>query len=179
MFGLFIDPGWVLYAFAVDGLIAVPQMGSITWALHPWWAQCFPCSRVFSVSYPGWVLTFFVIPWGSRIWFSSPVFLLYRFSFRMISCSYFIPLFYRYLLLWFLFFCKLQRLSGQPAEAKAQAYGTCFQGLQDTGKLFEGLQQMGRVRQGRVAPPRFSCRSFGLCPLPAVSSTVFNVSVCH
>ena len=30
MFRLFIDPGWVLYAYAVDGLIAVPPMGSIT-----------------------------------------------------------------------------------------------------------------------------------------------------
>ena len=47
------------------------------------------------MSYPGQVLTFFVIPWGSRIWFSSPVFLLYRFSLRMFSCCYFILLCYR------------------------------------------------------------------------------------
>ena len=30
MFRLFIDHGWVLYAYAADGLIAVPRMGSIT-----------------------------------------------------------------------------------------------------------------------------------------------------
>ena len=58
MFRLFIDPGWLLYAYAVDSLIAVPRVGSISWALYPWWDQCFPCSRVFSVSYPGRVLTF-------------------------------------------------------------------------------------------------------------------------
>ena len=28
MFWLVIDPGWVLYAYAVDTVIAVPQMGS-------------------------------------------------------------------------------------------------------------------------------------------------------
>ena len=41
-----------------------------------------------------------------------------------------------------------------------------------TGKLFEGLQQIGRVRQGRVGRSRSSCRSHGLCSLPAVPSTV-------
>lgn len=96
--------------------------------------------------YPGRVLTFFVIPWGYRIWFSSPVFLLYRFPFRMFSCSYFILLCYRYLLLWVWVFCKLRRLSGQSAEAKAQAYGVSFEGVGDIGKLFDGLQQMSRVR---------------------------------
>ena len=30
MFRLFIDPGWLLYAYAVDGLIAAPG-----WALLP------------------------------------------------------------------------------------------------------------------------------------------------
>ena len=146
MFRLFIDPGWVLYAYAIDGLITVPRMVSISWALYPLWAQCFSCSRVFSVSYPGRVCTFYVIPWGSSMWFSSPAFLLYRSSFRMISCSYFFLQFYRYLLLWVLVFCKLRRLSGQPAEAKAHAYGACFEGLRNIGKLFEGLQKMGRVR---------------------------------
>ena len=29
MFRLFIDPGWVLYTYVVDGLIAVPWMGSL------------------------------------------------------------------------------------------------------------------------------------------------------
>lgn len=102
------------------------------------------------------------------------------FGFRMISCSYFILLFYRYLLLWVLVFCKLRRLSGQPAEAKALAYGARFEGLRDIGKVFEGLdQEMGRVRQGRVGRSRLSCRSYGSCPLPAVSSTVFKVGVCH
>ena len=162
-------------------------------------------ARVFSVSYPGRVLNFLVIPWGSRIWFSSSVFLLYCYSFRMFSCSFFILLCYRYLLLWVLVFCKLWRLPGQPAEAKAQAYGACFESVRDFGKLFEGFQQIGRVRQGRVGRPRFSCRSYGLRPLPAslqcrrflwarnllgkapcttgylpaVFSTVFEVGVCH
>ena len=131
------------------------------------------------MSYPGRVLTFFVIPWGSRIWFSSPVFLLYRFSFRMFSCSYFILLCYRYLLLWAWVFCKLRRFSGQPAQAKAQAYGVCFEGVRDIGKLFDCLQQMGRVHQGCVNHSCFSCRSYGLCLLPAVSYTVFKVGVCH
>lgn len=135
------------------------------------------------MSYPGRVLMFFffffVIPWGFRIWFSSPVFLLYRFSFRMFSCSYFILLCYRYLLLWVWVFCKLRRFSGPPAEAEAQAYGVCNEGVRDIGKLFDGLQQMGRVHQGRVGLSCFSCRSYGLCPLRAFSSTVFKVGVCH
>ena len=163
MFRLFIDPGWVLYAYALDGLFAMPRMGSITWALYTWWAQCFLCSRVFYV-FPWTGIDFFCYPLGSRIWFSLPVFSLYRFSFRMISCSYFILLFYKYLLLWVLVFCKLRRLSGQPAEAKAQAYGACFEGLRDIEKLFEGLQQMGSVRQGRVGRSRLSCRSY-VCTL--------------
>ena len=138
---------------ALDGLV-------ITWALYPWWAQCFPYSRIFSVPYPGRVLTFFVIPWGSRIWFSSPVFLLYRFSgfgwFPVpTSFFYFIDIFSSG------FFCKLRRLSGQPAEAKAQAYDARFEGLRDIRKVFEGLDQdTGRVRQGRVGRSRLSCRSY-------------------
>lgn len=130
------------------------------------------------MSYPGRVLTF-LLSLGGPVWFSSPLFLLYRFSFRMFSCSYFILLCYRYLLLWVWVFCKLGRLSGQPAEARAQAYGVCFEGVRDIGKLFYGLQQMGRVHQGRVWRPWFSCRSYELRPLPAVSSTVFKVGVCH
>ena len=161
MFWLVIDPGWVLYAYAVDAAIAVPRMGSITQVLYPWWAQRFPCSLGFFASYPGQVVTSFVIPWGPRIWVSSPMFLLY--------CL-------RYLLLWVLVFWKLRRLSGQPAEAKAQAYGACFEGVRVIGKLFEGLQHMGRVHQGRVGRSHFSCRSHGLCPLPAVSSTVIGIS---
>ena len=103
---------------------------------------------------------FFFIPWGSRIWVSSPVFLLY--------CL-------RYLLLWVLVFWKLRRLPGQPAEAKAQAYGACFEDVRVIGKLFEDLQHIrGRVRQGRVERSHFSCRSYGLCSLSAVSSTVLN-----
>ena len=129
--------------------------------LYPWWAQRFPCSLVFSASYPGRVLTSFVIPRGFRIWVSSPVFLLY--------CL-------RYLLLWVLVFWKLRLLPGQPAEAKAQAYGACFEGVRVIGKLFEGLQHMGRVRQGRVGRSHFSCRSHGLCSLTAVSSTVIGIS---
>ena len=35
MFWLVIDPGWVLYAYAVDAAIAVPRMGSITQVLYP------------------------------------------------------------------------------------------------------------------------------------------------
>ena len=164
MFWLVINPGWVLYAHAVDAVIAVSRTGSITRLLYPWWAQLFPCSSVFSASYPGRVLTSFVIPWGFRIWVSSTVFLLY--------CL-------RYLLPWVLVFWKLRRLSGQPAEAKAQAYGACFEGVRVIGEIFEGLQHMGRVRQGRVERYHFSCQSHGLCPLPAVSSTVIKVGVCH
>ena len=48
MFWLIIDPGWVLYAHAVDAVIAVPRTGSITRVLYPGWAQLFPCSLVFS-----------------------------------------------------------------------------------------------------------------------------------
>ena len=103
----------------------------------------------------------FCYPLGFRIWVSSPVFLLY--------CL-------RYLLLWVLVFWKLRRLSGQPAETKAQAYGACFEGVRVIGKLFEGLQHTGRVRQGRVGRSHFSCRSHGLCSLTAVSSTVIGIS---
>ena len=107
-------------------------------------------------------MTSFVIPWGSCVWVSSQVFLLY--------CL-------RYLLLWVLVFWKLRLLPGQPAEAKAQAYGACFEGVRVIGKLFEDLQHIrGRVRQGRVGRSHFSCRSHGLCSLSAVSSTVIGIS---
>ena len=148
MFWLVIDPGWVLYAYAVDAVIAVPRTGSITRVLYPGWAQLFPCSLVFSASYPGRVLTSFVIPRGFRIWVSSPVFLLY--CLRYLAVWFFLrhtldgywtlllslggpvygvssPVFLlyclRYLLLWVLVFWKLQLLPGQPAEAMPFMYG--------------------------------------------------------
>ena len=86
---------------------------------------------------------------------------------------------WRRLLLQVLVFWKLRRLSCQPPEAKDQACGPCFKGVRDIGELFEGLQQMGRVRQGRFGRSRFSWRSHGLCPLPAVASTVIKVGVGH
>ena len=85
----------------------------------------------------------------------------------------------RYLLPLDLVFWKLRRQSGQPAESKAEAYDACFEGVRDIGTLFKGLQQMGRVRKGRFGRSRFSCRSHGLCPPPAVSSTVIKLGVCH
>lgn len=47
MFGLFIDPGWVLYAFAVDGLIAVPQMALLPELYTPDGLNVFPAVGFF------------------------------------------------------------------------------------------------------------------------------------
>ena len=146
MFWLIIDLGWVPHVYAVDAVIDVPRMDSITLVLYPWWAQRFPCNLVFFCVIPWTGIDLFCYPLGV----CSPVFLLY--------CL-------RYLLLWVLVFWKLRRLSGQPAEAKAQAYGACFEGVRVIGKLFEGLQHMSRVRQGRVGRSHFSRRSHGLCSL--------------
>ena len=100
-------------------------------------------------------------------------------SFRLITCSYVTLLCYRYLLLWFLAFCRLWRLSSQSAEAETQSYGACFEGIWDIGKIFEGLPQMSRVPYGRVGRSRYSYLSNWLCPLPAVSYTVIKVGVRH
>ena len=59
MFWLVIDPGWVLYAYAVDAVIAVPRTGSITRVLYPGWAQLFPF--------------FCVIPWTGIELFCYPL----------------------------------------------------------------------------------------------------------
>lgn len=130
------------------------------------------------MSYPGQVLTFFVIPWGSRIWFSSPVFLLYRFSLRMFSCSYFILLCYRIFSSGF--WSSVSSDDCQVNQLKQKLKLTLF-ASRASGKSENYLttSTMGRVHQGRVGRSRFSCRSYGLCRLPAVSSTVFKVGVCH
>ena len=87
MFWLVIDPGWVLYAYAVDAVIAVPRTGSITRVLYPGWAQLLQFGFFCVIVWTG--IELFCYPLGSRIWVSSPVFLLY--------CL-------RYLLLWVLVF---------------------------------------------------------------------------
>ena len=127
----------------------------------PLMGSTFPLQFGFFCVIPWTGIEPFCYPLGSLTWASSLVFLLY--------CL-------RYLLLWVLVFWKLRRLSGQPAEAKAQAYDACFEGVRVIGKLFEGLQYMGRVRQGRVGRSHFSCWSHGLCSLTAVSSTVIGIS---
>ena len=50
----------------------------------------------------------------------------------------------RYLLLWVLVFWKLRRLSGQPAEAKAQAYGYLLRGLLGHRKTILGPSTDGQ-----------------------------------
>ena len=192
--GLFLCPWWAEYRFGfqVDRLTKLSlDYLNVLAGYWPWMGSICPCRgrchcRVpDGLYYPSFIPLvgsnfslqfgfFCVIPWTgidlfcyplrSRIWVSSLVFLLYCLS---------------YLLLWVLVFWKLRRLSGQPAEAKAQAYDACFEGVRVIGEIFEGLQHMGRVRQGRVERYHFSCQSHGLCPLTAVSSTVIKVGVCH
>ena len=98
-------------------------------------------------------------------------------SFRLITCPYVTLLCHRYLLLWFLVFCRLWRLSSQSAEAETQSNGACFEGIWDIGKILEGLPQMSRVPYGRVGRSRYSYLSNWLFPLPAVSYTVIKVGV--
>ena len=89
MFRLFIDPGWVLYAYAVDGLIAVPSwMGSVTPALYPSWAQCFPCK--------GFIC---VIPWTSIDFFGYPLGVPYMVQFiSVLTLLFFVSYVFLFLL---------------------------------------------------------------------------------